>query len=199
MLTSITPLGERSRHQNYVVTSVAFVIGSLAGGLVLAVLAFGLGSLITGAASLQGAALAGAVAVATLICVVVAEPLVRRPLGLQRQVNERWLDHFRGWVYGAGFGFQLGTGVATLVTTPMVFVVVAAIALSPSLAVAAGIGACFAACRALSLLPGAWVTSPGRLALLSRRISTLEGPAHRAAVLLGAAGATFTGIYLTLT
>jgi hypothetical protein len=28
----------------------------------------------------------------------------------QRQVDERWLTTYRGWVYGAGFGFQLGAG-----------------------------------------------------------------------------------------
>ena len=32
---------------------------------------------------------------------------------VQRQVNEDWLVEFRGWVYGFGFGAQLGAGVAT--------------------------------------------------------------------------------------
>ena len=31
-----------------------------------------------------------------------------------RQVNERWLDQFRPWVYGAGFGWQIGDGVRHL-------------------------------------------------------------------------------------
>ena len=25
-----------------------------------------------------------------------------------RQVNEAWLDEYRGWVYGGGFGWQIG-------------------------------------------------------------------------------------------
>ena len=40
-----------------------------------------------------------------------------------RQVNEDWLADFRGWVYGAGFGVQLGTGVVTIVTTAAVYLV----------------------------------------------------------------------------
>ena len=31
-----------------------------------------------------------------------------------RQVNERWLDQFRPWVYGAGFGWQIGAGLVDL-------------------------------------------------------------------------------------
>ena len=34
-----------------------------------------------------------------------------------RQVNERWLDQFRPWVYGAGFGWQIGAGLATYIKT----------------------------------------------------------------------------------
>ena len=39
----------------------------------------------------------------------------------RRQVNERWLDQFRLWVYGAGFGWQIGTGLATYVKTAAVY------------------------------------------------------------------------------
>jgi hypothetical protein len=34
-----------------------------------------------------------------------------------RQVNERWLDQFRAWVYGTGFGLQIGSGLATYIMT----------------------------------------------------------------------------------
>lgn len=33
--------------------------------------------------------------------------------GPARQVDEDWLARYRGWVYGAGFGTQLGLGVVT--------------------------------------------------------------------------------------
>ena len=39
-------------------------------------------------------------------------------------MNEEWLTSYRGWVYGAGFGAQLGTGVVTIVTSPIVYGVV---------------------------------------------------------------------------
>ena len=36
--------------------------------------------------------------------------------GPRRQVDENWLATYRGWVYGAGFGAQLGVAFATIVT-----------------------------------------------------------------------------------
>ena len=35
----------------------------------------------------------------------------------RRQVNEDWIGRYRGWVYGAGFGAQLGLGFAVFVMT----------------------------------------------------------------------------------
>ena len=54
----------------------------------------------------------------------------RRLPGPRRQVDERWLHRYRGWVYGAGFGVQLGLGVATVVTTSAVYVMLAAAVLT---------------------------------------------------------------------
>ncbi len=48
----------------------------------------------------------------------------------RRQVNERWLDQFRPWVYGAGFGWQIGSGLATYVVTPAVYLMIVLAALS---------------------------------------------------------------------
>ena len=42
--------------------------------------------------------------------------------GPRRQVNERWLDQYRGWVYGLGYGAQLGVGVSTVVTSAATYV-----------------------------------------------------------------------------
>ena len=38
-----------------------------------------------------------------------------------RQVNERWLDQFRPWVYGAGFGWQIGAGLVTYIKTAALY------------------------------------------------------------------------------
>ena len=42
--------------------------------------------------------------------------------GPRRQVDERWLDEYRGWVYGAGYGAQLGLGVTTVVSSAATYV-----------------------------------------------------------------------------
>ena len=44
MLSSITPFGERGRHNRFGVTATAFVIGAISGGTALGVLAGLLGS-----------------------------------------------------------------------------------------------------------------------------------------------------------
>ena len=48
-----------------------------------------------------------------------------RPPFFRRQVNEDWLPRYRGWLYGVGFGWQVGVGVATYIMTAAVFLTVA--------------------------------------------------------------------------
>jgi hypothetical protein len=55
-------------------------------------------------------------------------------------------------VYGAGFGLQLGTGVVTIVTGSITYVVWACAALSGSPAAGAFVGLTFGLVRALPLL-----------------------------------------------
>ena len=47
-----------------------------------------------------------------------------------RQVNEVWLDRYRSWVYGAGFGWQIGVGLATYIVTAAVYLTIALAALT---------------------------------------------------------------------
>ena len=47
-----------------------------------------------------------------------------------RQVNERWLDQFRPWVYGAGFGWQIGAGLVTYIKTSAVYLMIVLAALT---------------------------------------------------------------------
>ena len=54
------------------------------------------------------------------------------PPGPERQVNERWIDTYRGTVYGFGFGAQLGAGLATFVVSWGVYAVLAGELLSGS-------------------------------------------------------------------
>ena len=104
-----------------------------------------------------GAALSGAAgpreAAAALALLAVAGIAADLRLGdlrlptVRRQVDNRWLNRYRGWVYGVGFGFQLGLGVVTVVTTSAVYLAFAAAMLSGSPAAGAMILArCSAPC-----------------------------------------------------
>src|SRR6478752_5980449 len=132
MLASINPLGERARNHSFAVTAVAYTFGST---VAAACLGLALGAL--------GAALLGGVGAAIRLAVLAAGALVAAALDRRngripswhRQVNEDWLAEYRGWVYGLGFGVQLGLGVATIVTTAAVYLTWAAALLAASPAV----------------------------------------------------------------
>ena len=118
---------------------------------------------------------------------------------VRRQVDDRWLARYRGWVYGVGFGFQLGLGVVTVVTTAAVYLAFAAAVLSGSAAAGALIGAAFGAVRWLSILPGGRVRRTADLVRMDGalrrweplgRRATLAGEAFVAAGLLVLVGAT---------
>jgi hypothetical protein len=183
MLASITPLGERSRRQHWPVT-----VASLTAGAVLA--GAGSGALLRlagGPLPLDGRgrllALAAVLAAGLLLELGVGG--LRLPTHL-RQVDERWLHRYRGFVYGFGFGAQFGAGVATVVTTSAVYAVLAAELLAPTVRSAALVGAAFGAVRGLTVLAAARVDSPHRLAAFHRRFDALDRPAARA-VLAGQA------------
>jgi hypothetical protein len=110
---------------------------------------------------------------------------------VRRQVNEQWLHAYRGWVYGLGFGAQLGAGVATIVTTAGVYAALAAEALAAEPGTGALIGAVFGASRGAAQLAGAGIRSPQALVSLDSLLRRAERPAALAghgAQLLVAAG-----------
>jgi hypothetical protein len=109
MLSSITPLGERGRNRSWIVTVIAFTVGSvLAGGIV-----FGLSGLVGAAIGLPGQL--WWVGLGLVGAGLVADAAGLRPPGPRRQVDENWLVSYRGWVVGLGYGLQLGSAFATIV------------------------------------------------------------------------------------
>src|SRR5437660_11825965 len=112
MLASITPLGERGRASIWAVTVTAFALGATAGGAAIGAGAGALGGALTGAVDVRARLALLAVALA---CAAALDARAAAAPGPRRQVNERWLDEYRGWVYGLGFGAQLGLGVTTVV------------------------------------------------------------------------------------
>src|SRR5919197_39536 len=159
MLASITPLGERSRNSRWGTTVTAFLTGSVLAGAVW-------GS----AAGLLGAPIArwipGSVRVWALAAFITAGVLFdlgvlgRKLPGPRRQVNEQWLQRYRGWVYGLGFGAQLGAGLVTIVSTSAVYATVAAASLTGSPGWGAAVGITFGLVRALALAPASRIKHP---------------------------------------
>jgi hypothetical protein len=201
MLSSIHPLGERARHNRWGVTVAALVIGSTAGGA-----AAGLAAGLVGAGIqlLVGDHPAGQLALVAVV-VVVALAIDLGLFGLRvptvrRQVDERWLGRYRGWVYGVGFGFQLGLGVVTVVTTAAIYAMLAIAVISGSVVSGLVIGATFGLVRGLTVLPARGLTTPDRLrsfhARLDKRRRLAAGlvPAGEAAVVVFVVGLFVAGV-----
>ena len=175
MLTSITPLGERGRNSRWGVTVGAFVIGSSLAGTLLGAAFGGLGALLgqSVASSLQLVILAGAALAGVAVDLGLGGS--RLP-SVERQVNEDWIGSYRGWVYGVGFGFQLGLGLVTVVSASAVYLAFLAAILSGSVVAGGLIGAAFGFLRAATLLFAARVDSPDRLLALGKGLARWRGP-----------------------
>jgi hypothetical protein len=152
MLASISPLGERARTSRWGLTVTAYVLGSVLGGAAVGVVTAALGSLVP--SSWRGSPAAGIVVAALLLAGLLLD---LRTAGLhlptwRRQVDEAWLGRYRGWVYGAGFGLQLGLGVVTIVASATVYATVLLCALSGSPPVGLALGTVFGLVRAMPVL-----------------------------------------------
>ena len=199
MLSSIHPLGERARGNRWGITTTAYVSASLVGGGVVGAAAGTIGWLAARLVRPGPAAVAFLVAGSCLLAALLDTPVLPRAVPtVHRQVNEDWLHRYRGWVYGVGFGFQLGLGVVTIVTTAGVYLTfflavlaglqtgrhgVVPAALSGSL-----VGGTFGLVRAMPVLLVAWVRSPAQLRATHRVMGA------RAAVARWATIAGLTGV-----
>jgi hypothetical protein len=98
----------------------------------------------------------------------------------KRQVNDAWLRRYRSWVYGAGFGWQIGTGVATYIMTAGVFLTIALAVLTASAPAALAIGVAFGAVRGSAVYLGRSASTPAALGAVHARLDAW-GPGARAA------------------
>jgi hypothetical protein len=179
MLASITPLGERGRHSRWGLTVSAFLLGASAAGAGLGALLGALGSLVLPAGLPAHARLA---ALAVALGIAIALDALRAVPGPRRQVDERWLDRYRGWVYGVGYGWQLGLGVTTVVSSAATYVAFLAAFLAARPGSGAVILGCFGAARGLMPLATAGVRSPHQLLGLHRGLARWRPGARWAAV-----------------
>jgi hypothetical protein len=159
MLTSINPLGQRARNHRWGLTVSLFTAASVAGGLTTGAVLGGLGELLP--------VPTWSVALVVLLTGLL-DVLGRVPTG-RRQVDEDWLTRYRAWVYATGFGWQLGTGVVTIVTSAATYAWLALLLLA-GLPQALLLGGCFGLVRALPLLAGRRADSPERLRAAARRL-----------------------------
>jgi len=193
MLSSITPFGERARGTRFAWTAEWFIAGGLLGGASLGGLVALAARTVTG---LSGAttplngepamalgafiammAIAGSAADLGLMGPIL--PLIRR------QVDDGWMRRLRPWVYGFGFGWQIGFGFTTYLMT-------AGVALTVALAVAAGVSSAsvlptlavcssFGLARGLTVLLGGKASTPSRLRSIHSYLERFEKPARLAA------------------
>lgn len=183
MLSSIVPFGERARNRSWAVTVTAYVVGSLLGGAFLGAAAGLVGSAMAGLGALPPRLVPLVIAIACVLGAAADLLVARRPLpGVRRQVNEDWLNRYRGWICGVGFGFQLGLGVVTIVPSATVYLVFGLSLLSASPLAGAVLGGAFGLVRALPILLMAPVKTPGRLRQEHRRLEAWRPHARRAAV-----------------
>ncbi len=181
MLTSISPLGERGRGNRWSLTVTWLAMGTLMGGASLGAVLGALGKVLP--VTLDESGYLSAMALAGVAAAVWDLKVRRFPI--RRQVNEDWLSVFRPWVYGLGYGLQLGAAIVTAVNTALVPMFMLAALLTRDPASGLLIGAAFGATRGLTVMLNRRVRNATDLARLHHQLDSL---AHRAR-LLGALGA----------
>jgi hypothetical protein len=196
MLSTITPLSEGGKGHSYRTTAAWFVVGAVIGGATLgaamAVVALGIHALHL-SPTMIGAVAFGAALLAAASDAGIGG--VRLPIH-RRQVNERWLDQYRPWVYGSGFGWQIGTGLFTYITTAAVYlmVVLGALTTVPLAALAVGTG--FGLVRGTAVLMTRHLTDPAGLRSFHRRFTDAGPVAGRAAIVVEVISAVVLAAYL---
>jgi len=182
MLSSISPLGERARNSRWWLTTTAYLLGSLAGGLTLGGLAGLVGSLVPSSWRTAPVTL---VACAVALLLGLAIDLRAGGHGVpswRRQVDVGWLEKYRGWVMGLGFGAQLGFGLVTIITSTTTYAAVLLAALSGQVGAGLAIGGAFGMVRALPSLLMAGVRDRQDLHRVFARVERWAVPARFAAM-----------------
>ncbi len=194
MLSTVTPIAEAGRGHRYRWTASWFFVGALVGGAttgaVAALLAVGVGTLDLSTAATYGIAAVAAVLAAGLDGRLLGPPIPHH----RRQVNEDWLGAYRAWAYGAGFGWQIGTGLATYIMTAGVYLVIVLAALTGSPLTALLLCVAFGAFRGSMVVLGATLTSAEKLRVFHERFEAAREPVRRAVIVVEILAAVALGI-----
>lgn len=192
MLSTITPMAERARGHRYGVTATWFVVGAVLGGATLGLATAGVAAGVDALDLSRSATFGVAAVLASLAALVDAGAFGRRPPFFKRQVDDAWLSKYRAWVYGGGFGWQIGLGLATYIMTAGVVLTALLAGLTASPWAAFGIAVAFGLSRGLVVLLGARLRSPADLGALHARLDALEAPVRWGVVGVQAAVAVLT-------
>lgn len=177
MLTSINPLGERVRDSKWLRTVSAFSLAAVAGGALLGTILGMAGG------TVLGRPLWAPVAIGLILAA--GADLSGAPVaGLRRQVDETWIGSYRDWVYGAGFGMQLGLGFVTFVVSWGTWAIALGMLLSADPNTGAVVGGVFGLGRAMTLWTSGAIQHPSQLATHARAMARLAGPIRRITVLM---------------
>jgi hypothetical protein len=183
MLSSIHPFGERSRNNSFGRTAGAHLAGSAVGGAALGVVAGGLGSIITRVASPTDDVRVTLVLASALAALLLEATSRERLLPTRaRQVNENWIQTYRGWVYGGGFGAELGFGISTIITTTLVHLLVVSMLLVGSIPLAILLGVTFGVVRGATVFTTRNIDSPEGLRLFHQRLDAMRTRSRSGAV-----------------
>ncbi|MDT4940027.1 MAG: hypothetical protein QOJ34_116 [Pseudonocardiales bacterium] len=181
MLSTLNPVSERARGHRFWATACWYVGGALVGSAVLgsgcALVAFGFGRLDASASVKWSLALAGAAVAVLSDTRVGGWSLPLRP----RQVDERWVDRYRRWLYASGYGVQIGSAFATYIMSAAVYLVALVSVLTGSAAQAFAGCLAFGLVRGFSVLVAAAGRTPESLHALIRRVDAAAGVSALAA------------------
>lgn len=188
MLGSISPVGEASRGQRWWLTATAYTVASLIAGAATGAILGLLGQALFALAPVPQGFRLSILAVALLAGALIdSGRLGWRLPTWHRQVDERWLTTYRGWIYGAGFGFQLGTGLVTIVPSAVTYATWVAALLTGSWGGGLAVGIVFGLVRSIPLLLTARLRSPAALYATTQRVAA-AGPAAHTLAIVGQVG-----------
>jgi len=178
MLGSLNPLVQRVHNGRWWVTTTTYMLSTIAGGVVVGGALGAAGQAIHAASGQPSRHVA--IALLALLGVVGAVvdlgPFRLRLPTIVRQVDEAWRYRYRNWVYAAGYGFQLGLGVATIVTTTAVYTTLVATFVVGSWQLGALLGAWFGLWRSLSVLSVARIQTSTQFDALDGGLKKWNGP-----------------------
>jgi hypothetical protein len=185
MLGSITPLGQRARGFRFWPTATAYITASALAGAAIGAALGAMGAQYAGEDVIPRLAALGLLAILGL-GMDLRVGGSRLPT-VHRQVNEEWMSRYRGPVFGAGFGFQLGLGVVTIVTTSAVYLTLAGALLSGGIVAGALIGLAFGLARALPILAVVPIRDPAKLPGVHASLARWQRPVRTATYALQSA------------